>query len=410
MAHRNTGAPTAGAGRREALGRLVRVVVVVAGLLAGGHVAAQPPASVSPLWHVAGMGSGTPTHDGDTAYFLTVDREVAAVNIATGAVRWKTTTGVRSHDSIFGTATAGTALSLSGDVVVAGDWDVVGFDRVTGVRRWVYEAPEGDGPGLFLGPARGNTVYAGSPGGKVYAIDTATGRLRWMTTVVDGRMTSIFRPVVHERELVVSYSTYVNPSVGGLARLDPDTGRLRWRAEFPKAREPWQHTNASGAPVVIDDLAIGSAGDGNIYAYDLASGTLRWTLPRLTGPFEGTIVATDMDFRAITATGRLVVAGSATGYVVAYDIDTQQEKWRFVDRLSGSTTFALAADEQRVYVPFFGGFIVALDLATGAERWRYGDFTKGLIWPPDPAGDRVFASASRAGFFALPTNTSEPNP
>ncbi len=387
------------------------LVVVVAGLCAGGHAVAQGAApAIAPLWHVAGTGSGTPVHEGDTAYFLSDDRKVTAVNVETGEVRWTTPTGVPGYDAFFGTGTAGTALTLAGSVLVAGDWDLVGFDRATGTRRWIYEAPAGDGPGLFLGPHLDGVVFTGSPGGRAYAIDAATGRLRWTTTVVEGNMTSVFRPVIDRDRLFVGYSTYINPNVGGLAMLDAHTGRLKWRTEFPTPRERWQHTNLAGGPVLVDDLVFGSAGDGNIYAFDATAGTVRWALPRLSGALGGVITATDIDHRAITRVGRLIVAGSATGYVVAYDVDTRRERWRFSDPTAGSTTFALTADDGLVYVPFFGGFIVALDVASGAECWRYGDFTQGFIWPPAPAGDRVYASAARAGFFALPNRISEPHP
>ena len=30
-----------------------------------------------------------------------------------------------------------------------------------------------------------------------------------------------------------------------------------------------------------------------------------------------------------------------------------------------------------------------------------GNFNVGMIWAPDPAGDRVYAAGSRAGVFAL---------
>ncbi len=386
-------------------------VVVVAGLVAGGHAAAQSSRSgPAPLWHVPGNGSGTPVVEGDTAYFLSADREVAAVAVSDGELRWKTGTGVTSTDSIFGAATAGTALALSESTIVAGDWDVVGFDRATGVRRWVYQAPAGDGPGLFLGPAHDGVVFTGSPGGRAYAIDTASGKLRWMTTIVAGGTTSVFRPARDGNVVAVGYSTFLIPNVGGLAMLDAASGRLLWRTAFPAPAERWQHTNLAGGPVFAGELVFGSAGDGNIYAFDAITGAVRWAFPRLSGPLEGIVTATDIDHRAITRSGRLVIAGSATGYVVAYDVDTRAERWRFFDRLAGSTTFTLSADDRTVYLPFFGGFIIAVDAATGTERWRYGDFNQGFLWPPAVAGDRVLAAAARAGFFALPNPAPEPRP
>ena len=232
------------------------LVVVVAGLCAGGHAAAQgTPPDPTPLWHVKGTGSGTPVYQGDTAYFLSDDRQVSAVDVETGDVRWTTPTGVPGYDAFFGTGTAGTALALAESTVVAGDWDIVGFDRATGTRRWTYEAPAGDGPGLFLGPHHEGVVYTGSPGGRAYAIDAASGRLRWMTTVVEGHMTSVFRPVVDRDRVVVGYSTYVNPNVGGLAMLEAATGRLRWRSEFPRARVAVLRLSV-GASAVLVDVAV----------------------------------------------------------------------------------------------------------------------------------------------------------
>ncbi len=384
----------------------------------GSIVAAQAPVGPGfdpgrqPVWHVPGAARGTPAHDGATAYFLSREREVVAIDARTGAVRWRTGTGVVSQDDIFGATTAGTNLAIVGPNVVGADWDVIGFDRATGERKWTYTAPNGDGPGLFLGQAAGETVFTGSPGGRVYAIDGRHGTPRWITPIDEKEWTSVFPPVVHGDAVAIGYSTFRNPSIGGLAVLEAASGRIRWRSEFPKARERWQHTNLAGGPIVVDDLVFGSAGDGNIYAFDLATGGLRWALPRLANLVEDhqTAVGTDTDHRAIVRAGRLVIAGSITGYVVAYDIDTRAERWRFYDGKSGSTMFWFAADDRLAYVPFFGGFIVALDLATGAERWRTGDFMKGFLWPPAPAGDRIYLGGAYAGFHALAITPRESMP
>lgn len=388
-----------------ALALALAVVVPIAGL-----AQAFDPGP-APLWHLPGAARGTPAFDGDTAYFLARDREVVAIDAARGTVRWRTGTGVTSTDDIFGATTAGTRLTLAGPLVIGGDWDVVAFDRASGARRWTYTAPAGDGPGLFLGSAAGDTVFAGSPGGRVYALDVLTGRPRWITPIEERDPTSVFPPVVRGDLVVVGFSIYVNPSIGGLAALDATTGRVRWRTTFSPARERWQHTNLAGGPIVVDDLAIGSAGDSNLYAFDLATGALRWTFPALADLPEQIPgvppLSTDFDHRAIVRAGRLLIAGSATGVVVAYDLDTRRERWRFYDRTAGSTMFWFAADDRLVYVPYFGGFVVALDLATGAERWRTGDFTKGFIWPPLPAGDRLFLGGAYAGFHALSLHPPE---
>ena len=139
---------------------------------------------------------------------------------------------------------------------------------------------------------------------------------------------------------------------------------------------------------------------------------MRWAFPRLANLADDhrPVVGTDTDHRAIVRAGRLIIAGSATGYVVAYDIDTRAERWRFYDGKSGSTMFAFAADDRLAYIPFFGGFIVALDSATGVERWRTGDFLQGFLWPPAMAGDVIFVGGAYAGFHALRITAPEPTP
>lgn len=394
---------------------LVLRLLVTATLSVAVDAQAQPPdwrppgpATVA-LWQVPGEATGTPVHDDDTAYFLSHDREVVALDVATGAVRWRTDTGITRRDHLFGTSTAGTALRLAGDAVIAGDWDVVAFDRRSGARRWVYEAPDGDGPGLFLGVATADRVYAGSVDGRLYAIDVSTGRLRWTMSAIDARgiATTVFPPILERGVVYAGYSTYGFPAVGGVVAVEADTGRLRWRSRFPAPRVAWAPTNHSGGPVVIDDLLFASSGDGNIHAFDVATGAVQWAFPRLEGPFIGVGQDTDIDTRALTAQGRLIIAGSALGVIVAYDVDTRKARWRHDAGQWGSTTFSLASDGRLVYVPFFGGFLIAFDTGSGEERWRFGDFTKGFLWAPDPAGTRVFASAGRTGFHALATTRPE---
>ncbi|MEZ5290748.1 MAG: PQQ-binding-like beta-propeller repeat protein [Vicinamibacterales bacterium] len=364
-----------------------------------------PGPTASVVWQLPGESVGRPTHDDDTAYFLSKGREVVAIQTDTGVVRWRSGTGVASTDAIFGDTTAGTAVRLAGDTVVAGDWDVVGFDRRTGTRRWIYEAPNGDGPGLFLGATAGDVVYTGSPDGRMYAIDAARGRLLWTTHVVDtpGVRSTLFEPVVDGEFVAATYSTYNLPGVGGVVVVDAASGRLRWKTEFPKPRESWQSTIRAGGPVWVDDLLIAAATDGNLYAFDAATGVVRWAFPRLDGPFSGAIASPDIDQRALVRAGRLIVAGSTTGLVVAYDVDTRRERWRHDAGYWGSPTFSLAADDRLAYLPFFGGFIVAVDLTNGQEQWRFGDFRMGFLWAPSPHGDKVYASASSAGFYALAT-------
>ncbi len=390
--------------------------IVIAGLwacaFAPSWVAAQPsvpppPAPPPQVWHMPGAAVGTPTHDADTVYVLDKHREVLALDADDGRLKWRSATGVTSTDAIFGLTTSGTNLVLAGELVIAGDWDVVAFDRRSGARRWSYQAEGGDGPGLFLGAARGDTVYAGSVTGRVYAIDALSGRARWIARLEDRPLVSVFAPELDGSQVLVGYSVYDNPSTGGLAALDTSSGRILWKTRFPRPADPWRHTNRTGGPVVVAGLVFGSAGDGNIYGLDRDTGAIRWTLPRLTGPFAGYLTATDPDHRTLVGAGGLLVAGSTTGKIVAYDVESRAIKWEHDAGPWGSTSFSFSADDAHVYIPFLGGFVAALDVATGDARWRAGDFTVGMIWAPDPDGERVYAAGSRGGVYAYERRARE---
>lgn len=360
-----------------------------------------PPVVTSPapepIWRVPGEGWGRPAVDAETVYFLSKRHEVLAVDASTARVRWRQSTGEP------GAATFGSAVVVSGPVVAAGDYNVVGFDRETGAVRWRFDPRDGYGPGIYLGPARDGLVFTGSPAGRLYAIDDRTGSARWSSLVSSDGNTTVFAPAIDGDLVVAGYSTWVAPNVGGVVAVDAATGRERWRTAFPRPDDPTLSTNWGGGPVLFDDVVIATSGDGTIHAFDRGSGSVRWSIPRLSGRLEGTGVSPERDFRglALARAQRLLVAGSLTGYVVAYDLDTRRERWRHTPLLNASAAFELTIDDRMIYVPYFSGTLVAIDLTDGHERWRLGDWRRGFYWPAAIAGDRLYVSASTDGFHAF---------
>ena len=197
-------------------------------------------------WRIDGEGVGVPVADGPTAYFLSKRHEVIAVDAAAGVPRWRQGTGEP------GETTSGSALLLAGSLVVAGDFDVVAFDRQRGSVRWRFSPTDGYGPGIYLGSAADGLVFTGSPAGRAYAIDTGTGTQRWSTLVRDdtvgetvdrvgtdvagGHGTTVFPPVTDGGDVFAPYTTFTAPTVGGVVALDATTGHMRWRASFPVRR------------------------------------------------------------------------------------------------------------------------------------------------------------------------------
>lgn len=348
---------------------------------------ARPPRLV---WHVAGEGRGTPALDVSTAYFLSKHHEVIAVHRRTGAERWRRQTGEP------GLTTAGSTLVVAGDVVIAGDYNVVAFDRADGGLRWRFSPIDGYGPGIYLGVTAGDLVLAGSPAGRIYAVEIASGRLRW-STLVSADETTVYAPVADAGTVAAVYMRFPTPGAGGIVVLDALTGQERWRAPFPAGTGP--ASRPAGGPLFANDCVVAASGDGAIHGFDRTDGARQWTIPPLGDTGIGGWDSTAQDFRALARVGPLLVAGSLTGIMSAYRTATRAERWRRAS-VDASTAFGIAADAELVYVPHLSGDLVAIGAADGLERWRLGR-GPGFRWPPALDADRFYLSGSNSGFFAF---------
>jgi outer membrane protein assembly factor BamB len=121
----------------------------------------------------------------------------------------------------------------------------------------------------------------------------------------------------------------------------------------------------------------------------------------LVGPFRGVITVADRDFRALAVVGRRLIAGSLTGYVAAYDLETRQEAWRVEGGWLGSNGFVFTADDTHVYVPYVSGTLLAIDVTDGRVAWNTDDHALGLAWAPAIGGDRII-TAGLSGVWAFP--------
>jgi len=382
----------------------VRRPGVIAGLacacigLPTGVISSQGP--LDPLsgavWRVPGEGRGRPAADASTAYFLGRRNEVIAVNARSGAVRWRTPTG-RTGDT-----TLGFRVVTAGSVVVAGDYDVVAMDAASGAVRWRFD-PEitakdgGYAPGPYLGTASAGLVFTGAAGGRLYALEQDTGRVRWSVPAAAGDAT-VFEPIAFDGVVAAAFTRFTNPNSGGVILVDAQTGAVRWRTMFLASTSPLTHMNAAGGPVLTETLVIAASGDGAIHGFDRVTGIERWRIPPLDALGR---IGFMSDARPLALAGRTLYAGSLTGTVTAYDVPTQRARWEYRGN-SGSVAFKLAIDDQTVYVPHVGGRLVALAAGTGAERWRIGDLRAGFTAPPIGFGSHLYFAGEGAGFWAIP--------
>jgi outer membrane protein assembly factor BamB len=356
-------------------------------------LSAQPALSrVTALWRVAGQGHGHAAAEAELVCFLTRDHQVVAVDRATGAERWRSSTGEPGDETL------GSSVVIAAGRVFAGDYALFAFDGASGARRWRFEPGDGYGPGLYLGDAAGELVFAGSPSGRLYAVRQDTGRLAWSMAPVAAPRSTVFQPVVSEDAVAAGYSTFGANAAGGLVMVDRRTGRQLWRREFDPGGER-APAAFGGGPVFTRDIVIAASGSGSIRAFDRASGAVRWAVPPATRA-DGR--AQNRDWRALAVSGTTMLAGSTSGVVAAVDVGTGRTRWTYAHPDAGSIALRISVDDRTVYVPHVGGVLVALDIGTGRPRWQIGGMSDGFSWAPVVAGNTVFAVASRLGLVALP--------
>lgn len=361
-----------------------------------------PPAAewnptIDPVWRNPLPIMGSPAVSGEEAYGLLEGHRLVKLSALDGSEVWRVPT------QEFGT-TYGRRVVVADASVLVGEYNIAAIDRDTGRHRWTFAPTAGYAPGPFLGEAVEGTAYAGSASGHLYALDVATGRPRW-TYLVDPRQEStMYAPLVRGDLVIAGFTEFVTPLRGGIVAVDRQTGRERWRFDFPTSTVSMNFT--SGSLVVTGDI-VGASGDGRLWGLHPDTGALLFTLPAVTGRLTSIIPPSDQDIRAVAGDGATLVAGSNTGYVIGYDLATREERWRFPGGLLGSTGFELSIRNGTAYVPYVSGFLVALDVATGRMRWRTDDWRQGFMWVPSVLGELLIVGSGQ-GVWALRTEPGGP--
>jgi outer membrane protein assembly factor BamB len=363
--------------RTASAGALVAWVAVTAFGSTGQASPSQWPVA---RWQQALPGWGEPAADASAAYFLTRDHEVVAVDIATGSLKWRTRTGGT------GEVPSGTVVRLARAGVIVGDSGIVALDRESGRERFRYTAPDGDDPGVFLGGIRDDLIVAGSPMGRLYALDAATGALHWRREIAGGERRAVFAPAWVGDLVIATFTTFDGALAGGLAAFDR-RGNRRWIRHFAAG------VGAAGPPAAVGHDAVVARTDGGVEVVEPASGRTIWTLA--PEPSTGG-AASERDVRALTSLGQRLVVTSFHGPIRAVDAGTRRQQWEYRGGPLDAVALRVRGYGGRIYVPYSDGSLVVLDGATGIERWRIGPEAGSYDWPPAVGSGCVLAGGSHA--------------
>jgi outer membrane protein assembly factor BamB len=227
----------------------------------------------------------------------------------------------------------------------------------------------------------GDTAYVADRRGKVYAVDVASGALRWNADAGD----PVTVPLAAAEGTVVAAIQGDRTTRARLVAFDAETGEVRWRHEVAGAA-------VFGSAVSIDAGSVFAGfSDQSVRAFALEDGAERWA-SRVNGlAFVGIPVVAD----------RAVLVVDAAGQLYRFDRDTGERIWDFALNELVVRSSALVIGDH-VLVASVHGDLAAIDLAGGRLVWRRGE-TGPVLRSLTPVGDRVVGvtGGARAGLVAF---------
>jgi outer membrane protein assembly factor BamB len=238
-----------------------------------------------------------------------------------------------------------------------------GVDRTTGVvvagtRDGILHAATPQGRALWAFQARGgfpaqptvagNTAYAGSSDGHLYAVDVATGRERWRYRAGEevGTTPAVGNGVV-----------YVATLQDTILAIDAESGAWKWHHRRETPASGFTVRGAAG-PALAGNTVYGAFSDGSVVALDAATGSVRWE--RKVAP-AGQFM--DVDSTPVVHEGQVYVA-AYSGAIVALDAASGKELWS--SKSPGASRIALSGE---VVVAVTTTQVLGLSRGDGTVLW-----------------------------------------
>jgi len=306
----------------------------------------------------------SPVQDGNVIYFGGDDGNVYAVDAATGHLIWKRSTG--------GPVPATPAV-VDGTVYIGSyDGKFYALNAKTGAVKWKF-ATEGErrfeAKGLnswqpknqtFADPfdiylsspvAADGNVYFGSGDGNLYALNAASGELRWKFKTGD---------VVHSSPAIANGVVYFGSWDSYFYAIDAGTGKEKWR--FHGGEDPMSHNQVGfeSSPAVVDGVVYTGCRDSNLYALDAATGKEKWRVFNdLSWVITSPAVLKDKVFFGTSDSSLYRVVEAATGKEA---VKQKGKAYLF-------SSPVVAGDI--VLIGVLNGTLEARDVKTGELVWEY---------------------------------------
>jgi outer membrane protein assembly factor BamB len=219
------------------------------------------------------------------------------------------------------------------------------------------------------------------------------GSLLWKLGIGE----EIWSPLTHDRGVL-----YFGCDDGGVYALDTASQSILW--EFSAGGRVRSSVH------IVDAKAVFASDDGFMYALELSTGEELWRFDLESRDIARRLPATeppyDYDYlhSSPVAAGGYVYVGSAAGELLAVDLETGQEAWRFAanDKVRATPVVHGGA----LYFGSWDGILYALDAETGDPRWRFD--TGGIVQGAAAvASGKVIVGSRSAKLFAVNADSGE---
>lgn len=265
-----------------------------------------------------------------TTFAVVGDKGVLVAYDLDGKLKWQ----AQTSSEILSAPVIGDGLI----VVRSIDNHIAGYDAATGKRRWLIERTL---PPLILRSAIGmvisdHNVYVGLPGGKLIAVNLASGSVRWEATVGDPKGATELERVadVSGFPAVMGSDICASAYQGKVSCFDVKTGVLRWGK-----------TLSTEMGVGIDERFVFAVDQkGTVNAFSRAAGLSEWKNDK-------------MSYRKLSSPisfGQAVLVGDYKGYV------------HFLSREDGSLLARTSTDDSAIVAtPILAGANVVFQTMQG---------------------------------------------
>ena len=306
----------------------------------------------------------SPVIQDKTLYFGGDDGNVYAVDTETGRQIWKRATG----------GPVSSTPAVANGIVYVGSYDgkFYALDAHTGALKWKF-ATDGerrfeakglhgmqpknqtiaDAFDIFLSSPviAQDTVYFGSGDGNLYALDAATGDLRWKFKTGD---------VVHASPAFANGVLFFGSWDSYFYAVDAKTGKEKWR--FHGGEDPLIHNQVGfqSSPAVVDGVIYTGCRDAQLYALDAATGKEKWRFDNaLSWVITSPAVVNGKVFFATSDSALYHVVDAATGKSV---LKKEGKAYMF-------SSPAVVNDV--VLIGVLNGTLEARDVNTGEVLWEF---------------------------------------